>query len=161
MRKELRQHQNTLVIIGTGVMVFSIWSVIRTIMNLVLNHQYLQLLQDAYGADINLIGLHVPLILILAIDLGFRLFVGHSARTMGKEGTRWTACIAGTIVLIVIGALSISRMIMAFRLDTQILNDLITLFIDVTSFVLLIELLVSAVKVKHMTAAGDQAKKGA
>ena len=165
MQKELIRHQNMLVIIGTGVMLFSIWSVVRSVMFLILNNQLAEILTelfaDASKAAVNPIGLHLPLFAVLAIDLGLRLFVGHSARSMGRYGTRSHTCIAGTIVLIVIGAMSIFRILATFNLQRNLFDNVITLFIDVTSFVLLVELLVSAIWLKRLTRIENQAKEGA
>lgn len=161
MNKDLYRYQNTLVIIGTGVMVFGIWSVVRTLMYLFLNHQYLQLLKETSDYGINPVGLQLPLIVILAIDLSLRLFSGKCARSFGKEGTKFTACIVSAIVLIIIGAMSILRMLASFPLEEGVLDNVITLFIDVTSLVLLIEMLVSAVNAKRLEAQKNKTGQGA
>lgn len=165
MDAELRKHQHTIAAIGVGAVLFGIWSVIKTIIYAVLLTPLGDTVeQQLPEADIELKGTalllaSIALGLALLVDLTMRAYVGKRAWDIGN-GVRQigaTFCIAVCIVALfdciefVTGTLSI--------LDAEeiSLDQLVTLLVDITSFVTMIQMLAAVYKVSKLTkkSAGD------
>ena len=82
----LRRNQDTLIIVGTGVIIFGLWSLLKAVFTLLLNmgSMYDMIMQE--DTLVGRIAASVAVVLVLLIDLGLRLFVGMSAISVGRGG---------------------------------------------------------------------------
>ena len=80
----LRRNQDTLVIVGTGVIIFGIWSLLKTLFALLLN------IGDLYEVILKeetpegRVAIFIVVTLMLMIDLAFRVSVGLSAIAVAR-----------------------------------------------------------------------------
>lgn len=163
MERELRRHQNTLVIIGSGVIMFGLWSVIKTIAFSILNRE--EVLQMVSGGvalsetdqKVYLLIYYIFMAILLLIDLSFRVYVGRSARREGRgrkrkrDGVAYLVIAALIALFCVIGTVADVMEILDLSSATDnILSLLVSVFIDVTSFITMVELIRAAVRSRQI-----------
>ena len=143
---KMRRYQNLLTVSGLGVIIFGLWTVLKTILLLFLQEDMVDDLPDGLFYRVlffTLIGG------VLLIDFLIRLFVGLSARAEGfgkKKGY-------GYVVIAILMALAslTSLVLIFFDTNEQSLWELIvSVIVEATSLVVTIELLVAAFTVKKL-----------
>ena len=153
MRETLRRNQDTLFIIGTGVIAFGFWSVIK--MCLISAFQT----EEALGGVPDLsegAATYIGTALFLAVDLCIRLYIGLSARAMGRDKKQGSAFIVlaalfaafSAAAIIVIAVLALKSGLV--RLEDMGVDLLISLIVEFTSIATLVDLVFSAVRVKRL-----------
>ena len=154
--RELRRHQNTLIIIGLGVIAFGIWSIIKMVMLLLLAPDTLfELMAPKTETEVSKQTMMIIVVSLVAffllIDLALRLYVGRSAIREARTGKKR---ITYLIIAGLIAALNASSLSTPFIYGTQYylsgLDMVVTFLIDLTSFIVLIELIRSGVKVRQL-----------
>lgn len=144
--RKMRRYQNLLTVSGLGVIIFGLWSVLKTILLLFMKEGILSEIPDELFVRVMFF-----LILggILLIDVLIRLYVGLSARAEGfgkKKGY-------GYVVIAILMALAslTSLVLIFFDTNEQSLWELIvSVIVEATSLVVTIELLVAAFTVKKL-----------
>ena len=143
---KMRRYQNLLTVSGLGVIIFGLWTVLKTILLLFLQEDMVDDLPDGLFYRVlffTLIGG------VLLIDFLIRLFVGLSARAEGfgkKMGY-------GYIVVAILMALaSLASLVMIFfdTADRSILELIVSFIVEATSMIATVELLVAAFTVKKL-----------
>ena len=144
--RKMRRYQNLLTISGLGVIIFALWSVLKTILLFFLREDVRAALPDDAASRTILLAVIIG---ILVIDISIRLFVGLSARAEGfgkKKGYAY-------IVFAVLAALaSLASLVMIFFDSTynSITELVVSVIVEATSLVVTIELLVAAFTVKKL-----------
>ena len=143
---KLRRYQNLLAISGLGVIAFGVWSVLKTILLLCFRDD---LLADVPDDPLAWVIVFVMIGSILLIDFSVRLFVGLSARAegLGKKKRRVYVAFA---VLIALSSLASLILIFVDSGTTSLLELAVSVIVEVTSLVVVIELLTAAVIVKKL-----------
>ena len=170
MERELRRYKNLLACVGTGVITFGIWSVIKAIMTVVRDKDdLLMLLKWLLGeqyAELAMIILGITAGVIIAIDLVLRFGTGMAARRDGmdiKKGKHRVylffafLLLAGTILSLIynfndmaeLGALSkyITNNALISPYVDMILEVTVQTIVDATSAIMIIEMIVAGIKV--------------
>ena len=150
---ELRRNQDTLVIIGSGVIVFGIWSIIRTFLTQLFGADPILEIDADSGSFERVIG-YIGAGIVLAVELGIRLYIGLSARAegMGKPRGRgylmlsWLLLI-GDLLLILLGILSYVEKALGEGINAQ---DVISVLIEITNAVILAQLITASRRVKRI-----------
>ena len=151
---KMRRYQNLLTISGLGVIAFGAWSVLKTILYFFLrkddiNEAFDKLTDDTFIRIMSI----VIIALILLIDFGLRLYVGLSARAEGfgkKKGVFYL------IVAIFIAVSSLLSLVMIFFdlrkavQNSSVLELVVSIIVETTSMIVMIELLVGAFTVKKL-----------
>ena len=144
--RKMRRYQNLLTVSGLGVIIFGLWSVLKTILLLFMKEGILSEIPDDTFVRVMFF---VILGGILLIDVLIRLYVGLSARAEGfgkKKGY-------GYVVIAILMALAslTSLVLIFFDTNEQSLWELIvSVIVEATSLVVTIELLVAAFTVKKL-----------
>ena len=154
---ELRRGQNTLFILGGGVITFGVWSVVKMIMYFALDPakyfhfddipQEYRLLAMAFAYGI--------IALIVGLDVGLRFYVGLSARAeaRGKKKSRAYIIVAALMaagnLLIFLGALWLAASAAGVAPD-NILDTAVSTIVDITAQITLIELVLTARRVQRL-----------
>lgn len=152
MRRRLRRNQNYLVIIGTGVIVFGLWSVIKTLMLLVLGTQGV----SGYFDSVSSSGMpmemsYLLLMLLLSADLLVRLYVGVSARAEGFGAKKGNVYVVFAVLLCLFHlAVIVMGVASRFRYYDSPEDAAVSFLMDLTSLVTLVELVNSIVKVRWL-----------
>ncbi len=143
---KMRRYQNLLTVSGLGVIIFGLWTVLKTILLLFLQEDLVDDLPDGLFYRVlffTLIGG------VLLIDFLIRLFVGLSARAEGfgkKKGYGYI------VVAILIAIASLASLVLIFfdTADRSILELIVSFIVEATSMIATVELLVAAFTVKKL-----------
>jgi len=153
MEVSLRRYQRMLINTGAGVIILGGWSLIKTFLQYFLNNEaYAQLIEGIeITEDIRFLRVLVFVIMfvLMLIDLLIRLFVGLSARSEGFGKKK--RCIY-IVIACILAVFQIISTIYSFRsisyLDNTIVDKIVAFLVDLTSLVVIIELIVSAIYVR-------------
>ena len=143
---KMRRYQNLLTVSGLGVIIFGLWTVLKTILLLFLQEDMVDDLPDGLFYRVlffTLIGG------VLLIDFLIRLLVGLSARAEGfgkKKGYGYI------VVAILIAIASLVSLVLIFfdTADRSILELIVSFIVEATSMIATVELLVAAFTVKKL-----------
>ena len=144
METKIRRLQNNLVTIGTGIIVFSVWSIIKTVFSTTLFRA--EMLEDPGEYDLVVIALTW---IITLVDCLLHCFIGFSARAEGngKRKSVFYLIVTGLVLCLYIPLVA-AECTTLFHITESVLKFLFTLFIDITSVVMMAELFVSAVSIR-------------
>ncbi len=158
MERELRRYQNLLVCVGTGIIMFGFWSLIKGVMMIIFYKDDIIELMTALGTpkeDLSwlLPFVNVMIVGVICADLVLRMIVGLSAQNEGRDrGTqgRWLYLVFGMMLTIIqVGSL-VGNLTSFDESFTNFLDGIITLVIDVTSVVMMVEMFVAGARVKYL-----------
>lgn len=157
MERLLRRQQDTLVAMGTGVIAFGTWSVARSIVYFVTGVREIQTTFPARLTDsVAIAVLYALLVALLTFDLGLRFYVGLSARAEGKGKRGGKLYLVITVLLIASYLYTIPQDILVFSRGRETFLDTIaSLFIDLTSLITLVWLLIAAIRSRRLTDAEE------
>jgi NADH:ubiquinone oxidoreductase subunit 6 (subunit J) len=153
VKKRLRRNQNYLVMIGTGVIILGFWSVIKTVMFLILEPQDI----TGFSSTIQISGMpihtsYLILVVLLGIELAVRLFVGLCARSEGFGSKQGPVYVVFAILLSLFHLAAIVASITSgFRFYDNPADAAVSLLMDITSLVTLVELINSVFKVRWLS----------
>ena len=158
MERELRRSQNMLVCVGTGVITFGFWSLIKGVMMLILYKDHLtELVEAAASPGVSAKTIYDIFLVLMGImvfiDLLIRLYVGLSARKDGMEKSirKHRGYPVFTLILAVVSTISLVVDLVQFiEIFETVLDGVVTIFIDFTSLVMSIELFVGTIKVNNL-----------
>ena len=159
MEKELRRKQVTLVTLGTGVILFGVWSVVKSLLYFRTN-----LFADLdTQVEPELLPYMLATVVIVALfvlaDLGIRLKIGRRARAegMGRRQKNGYLILAALIVLVnIIGDLLGVYYIVKNGVPEQSgLDYVVSVLVDLSSTALLAELIVTALRVRKLRAMSE------
>ena len=159
----IRRSQNTLIVVGTGTILFSVWTVIKTLGSLVLlKDELIAVIKKAITESgfvipdqyIFYIGLALVLILTI-LFLAVRTFIGLSAVSEGRGFRRKNGYLILAVIMII---LNIAVIIINFvSVNSQesigVLsndNSLSAQIIELTSIIMLVELVFSAIRIRRV-----------
>ena len=153
MERALRKEQDTLVATGTGVIAFGTWSVARSIVYFVTGVREIQTTFPARLTDsVAIAALYALLIAMLTVDLGLRFYVGLCARAEGKGKRGGVLYLVITCLLIATYLYSIPQDILVFSRGRETFLDTVaSLFIDLTSLITLVWLLIAAIRSRRLS----------
>ena len=119
----LRRNQDTLIIVGTGVIIFGLWSLLKAVFTLLLNmgSMYDMIMQE--DTLVGRIAASVAVVLVLLIDLGLRLFVGMSAISVGRGGKSRFVFVAIALFLAFISHVAAAVELTSLITLTQLINS--------------------------------------
>lgn len=153
MERKLRKNQDRLYITGCGILVLSLWSIIKTVLIALLDKDYFFKVEGItnYRSDTFKYALIVVLVLML-IDLLFRIYVFRKATldaaNRKKKGGGLYVVI--TCWFAVLSAFSIWYYCNPDNLMVSIGNAIVSIAFELTSLVTSVELIYSAVTVKKL-----------
>lgn len=138
--------------IGTGVMVLGIWSVVKTLMYLLLGNQAV----TGYFESTSISGIpiemsYLVLMVLLFMDLLVRLYVGLSARAEGFGAQKGNVYVVFAVLLCLFHLAAIVTGIGSrFRSYQSPEDAAVSFLMDLTSLITLIELVNSIFKVRWL-----------
>lgn len=170
---EIRKSQNTLIVVGSGTVLFSIWTLAKMIGRLFI-------LRDETVAGVRAIGgdtlsqysdseVFVPVaiitLLFLLLILAVRLYVGLSALSEGRSLKRHLFYVPAAAIMVILNVAALVASIRnpdnsmsygALSADTTFSG----IIIDLTSIIMLAEMVRAAVRIRRLTGvrgkAGDR-----
>ena len=159
MQAKLRRYKDTLIVTGSGVIVFGVWSMIRVFLEFVLQTSDMDaFLEIVKALEIPLAVIYLVVALMLMIPLGFHLYVGMCARAEGyekkkKSGStrRYAYLVFAFLMAIVFGAGLFFKTAQLFSgaSDAES-NGIIALVIDATFLFVLLRMIIASIQVKRL-----------
>lgn len=152
----LRRNQNALVVIGLGVIAFGIWSVIKAVLYTAFNMEaFLDLSADSsLDRNLGVVIFWIFMGIVLVIDLALRLHVGLSAVAEGRGRKKRHAYIVLALLMALISLMTVIASIViaasGYETTAPLGSLLVALIVELTSGILLVEMAVSAIKVKSL-----------
>ena len=104
METELRRRRSELLTLGFGIIAFGVWSVLKTYLYTWVDPLIENVdVEEQYKTAATILG-YVMITIVLAMDLGLRLYVGMSARAegLGKKKGRAYIVVAALMLLVTI-----------------------------------------------------------
>ena len=150
---KFRRNSNTMVILGLGVILFAFWTIIKLLAQFVLKFE---IVDDSIFEELGVLGLMVfmiTLVVVLAFEVLLRLFVGLRAIRdgMGKKVSK--AYLVFAVFLLIDSLLSVLLMIdSSINAETDFLENYISLFMELSSFIVTVELFIAALSVRRYRA---------
>lgn len=148
----LRRNEDTLNAVGTGVIFFGIWSILKTVFTYVLRvrnvFEYLDMEPASMFERVVIIFF---LGVFLLFDLGFRISVGMAARTVGRGRRSRFIFVIGAFILAFFSAAYVVNGIrgyLAGNLPTTETN--VGILVEFTSLITLTQLINSALAVRSI-----------
>lgn len=150
---QLRKNQDTLKIVGLGVMAFGAWSIVKSI--LYTTAQWSSIKEEIVVPEANeTIAKMVYIFMIavtMAVEILVRLYIGRSAIAEGKGERRRPGYV---VVAFLITAIGLTLTVTAFvvpgiRIEPN-LEALMSLFVEITSAVITLEMCWSAIRVRKL-----------
>ena len=147
MDAKIRKIEINLITLGTCVIIFGVWTLVKLIIS------YLFINTEGF-TDLTSEQALISYIIIwafVAVSFLLNCYVGLSARALGKGKKRnsFFLVVAGTIVFfrtIIVAA----EIAMAIFSDTGFISLITSAFIDSTTIVILIELMVNSIRLKNI-----------
>ena len=143
MGAQIRRLENTLTTIGTGIVAMAIWQTIKIILQLTLLNQMEKNEETISGV---IIAISITVILGL-----IECYIGFSARSEGKEKKKsgvylvWTGLYLAAFFVVLVFEIYLIFTDFDFTVSTIVIA-----IIDISAFVLNIEMMVSAIKVRRL-----------
>lgn len=145
---QLRKNQNTLIVVGLGVIAFGVWSVIKSVLLTAFNGESLAALSEQGTAYVA--AFWILLGISLALDLRLRFYVGLAAINEGRGRKKRKAYIVWAFLMAFMGALTVVAGLATIGRYEAIGTTVVTVIVETTSCVLLVEMALAALKVKKL-----------
>ena len=155
----MRKYQNLLDCVGTGVIMFGLWAMIKSAMTLILSMDQIKLLVETMGVPEEDFASTIPMMVIgvavvFGTDMVLRLIIGLSARKEARSRdlkNRLGYMVFAVILCIIsVGSLFADTLQLRLGPSPEIMMDaIIAIIIDATSIVMTVELIVAGLKVKR------------
>lgn len=150
MEIELRKNLDLIYIVGTGTMLFSVWGLFKGIAINILSYAGIETLEGIKPGSlqprivISLVGIN------LVVEFLLRIIIGCCSRLEGRGEKAGSFYIFLTVVLGVMYVVKVFSRIMAFDPMKDIIDQVVLCFIDITSLVLLIELVIAVYRARKI-----------
>ena len=160
MEHELRRRQVTLVTLGTGVILFGVWSVVKSLLYFRTN-LFKDLDTQVEPELLPYIKLFTVVIVALFVlaDLGIRLKIGRRARAegMGRRQKNGYLILAALIVLVNITGdlLGVYYIVKNGVPEQSGLDYVVSVLVDLSSTILLAELIITVLRVRKLRAMSE------
>ena len=150
---QLRKNQDTLKIVGLGVMAFGAWSIIRTI--LYITSQWSSIVEEITVPEVSETIMKTMYFfmtaVVLAVEIAIRLYIGRSAVAEGKGERKGPGYIVVAFLITLIGLALTASAIVIPGIHIELNLDLLaSLFVEITSAVITFEMCWSAVRVRKL-----------
>lgn len=150
---ELRKNQDTLKIVGLGVMAFGVWSIVKTI--LYTTAQWSSIAEEIAVQEANetlVKMLYIFMIAVtIAVEIAIRLYIGRSAIAEGKGKRKRPGYIAVAFLITLIGLSLTLTAIVAPGIHIELnLDLLVSLFVEITSAAITFEMCWAAIRIRKL-----------
>ncbi len=152
MERQIRKHQNTLIVIGTGILLFTLWSVIKTIASFNMH------IAGLYSSPAEGFVIMFILVILLGVDTLLRVFTALKARSAGYKKNGKISYIFTAIILILIHITAIVYYLMNFSASVDsVIDTVVTCVIEGTGIVMTLDLIYSGIRLKKLLSSKREA----
>ena len=167
---ELRRNCDRLISIGTGIMAFSVWTVVKIVGLFLYNKQevldYIAAGVEADSAEKKMMITYIALVLLaimLIIVIAIQFYTGASAIAVGRgrsKKKRRMYLVFGVIMLIssVLSVVQMARDLFTGQTDNTPDIFSSSIIVEVTWLILLVEMIYSSIKVRKLLTMGKHSR---
>ncbi|MBR4224227.1 MAG: hypothetical protein IKR73_05405 [Oscillospiraceae bacterium] len=154
----LRKYSDTLMICGIGQIVYGVWSFILSIMML-LTTDIKSMIEEMGNEDMSVAELYnfvfvficVFIGLMLVLDMGSRLYIGLSARAESMGKPKGKAYIVLSCIVVLNYTVTLGLLYWDLHIeDADIITIIISIMIELTSMLIMIDLIRSAINIRKL-----------
>ena len=147
MEAKIRRTQDNLFVLGTSVIAFGLWNLIKFTVYFFFNSDDIK---QAVDEKYFMFSIIVTWVMIF-ISFLLRCFIGISARAEGKGKRKSVLYLVFTGIIMSVYFLIIvfETFFFIFQLE-HIFTMVVTLIIDITSFMFLLELMINSIRIRHL-----------
>ena len=157
-----RRNCNTLVVFGTGVILYGFWSIIKLAMCLIFE---VEIFNKEDLEEFGPIGISIVLVIvviIMAVDVLIRLRTGLRARYEGAGKKAGKSYLFGCIWLILESAISIIIVVPdVINMEGDFIDTYLSVFMELTSLAMTIEVFMAGISVRKYRKKLQEAKQSA
>lgn len=149
----LRKNQNTLVIVGRGVIVFGVWSIAKVVMSILFFEEFRSSLLNDRTAEEPLAAALIWIIiaLMLGVIFALRLGVGLPAISEGRGGkARWAYLVLASLIALTDAVGLVANFVWYSDSYHSVMDAVVSVVVELTNIVTMAELIVSGVRVKRL-----------
>ena len=160
---EIRRSQNTLIVVGTGTILFGIWTMVKMLGTLfILRKETVDAFRENFEgladySDRMIFWVTAAVtFIIMAIAVAVRAYVGLSAISEGRGERKGTLYLILVVIMIAFSATSFGANFSSVDAPQQLgaftsNQSISALIIEATSMIMMIQMVVSALKIRKLT----------
>ena len=154
---KLRRSEKTLSLSGVGVLMFAVWSILKTLMTFTLNHKFIEQTVDElssmedWGIILSWVTMMVVSVLGMLFDLVSRyyIFKAANAEAKGKKKGVFYLILSAVIMFVYLLIIAFESFAARLNLESEGLFDTFAaMFFSVASLVVTADLFVAGIRVK-------------
>lgn len=145
-----RRNLNTLVVLGTGVILFGFWGIIKLIAQILLGYQFYNP-EDLEGlSPEGTVFVMIFVAIVLSIDVILRLYAGLRSRREGLGRKTGIGHLIVLVMLLISSVITCSYVIWCIMtLNGEPDENFIALFLELTSLAFTLEVLMASISVRR------------
>ncbi len=150
-KARLRRYENELHISGLGVVVFGIWSVLKTIIQIFMNPDELGIdLKDVFSNFVAWITVIVIVAIFCLVITAFHLYIGINASRAARGKNYKKGYVVATVIVLLINVLSMYAYKDSFQDTKNIETNIASFLVDITSVYVFFVILRSTFVIKKL-----------
>ncbi len=155
-----RRESSTLVVLGTGVMVFGIWSIIKLLGTFAFRIPLFTASEEEDLGSVGMIFAIIIAVIIVSVDVLLRIFVGIRARREGSGKKAGKAYLVFLVLMIIVSVISVAAEIDAvLSAERDFFDTYANLIMELTSLVVSFEVFMAAIYVRRFRAKAEEGSK--
>ena len=155
-----RRESSTLVVLGTGVMAFGIWSIIKLIGTFAFRIPLFTASEEEELGSVGMIFAIIIAVIIVSVDVLLRIFVGIRARREGAGKKAGKAYLVFLVLMIIVSVISVIVEIDAvLSAERDFFDSYANLIMELTSLVVSFEVYMAAIYVRRFRAKAEEGSK--
>ncbi len=155
-----RRESSTLVVLGTGVMVFGIWSIIKLLGMFAFRIPLFTASEEEDLGSVGMLFAVIIAVIIVSVDVLLRIFVGIRARREGEGKKAEKAYLVFLVLMIIVSVISVAVEIDAvLSAERDFFDSYANLIMELTSLVVSFEVFMAAKYVRRFRAKAEEGSK--
>ena len=146
----VRQLQETLTVVGAGVIAFASWSLVKTILMFLLLDEGGQREMLGISDALSMRAFYIAFAVVALFDLAVRLFVSRSARAEGRGKRKGVAYLVVGALLAVLSVVNIVLIALGTAQSSGLFDMVIGIIIEITSAATLVLMIVCAIRLRQL-----------
>ena len=151
----IRCLQDMLAIAGTGILAFSAWTLLKTILFFFVYDEQAQRQMFQIDNDMSMETFYIAFIIIALIDSAIRVYVGMSARGESKGKRKGVFYLIVAVFMAIASVGSIVLMLLGNSTSPSMFDLIMTAVIEVTSFAILMLMIICAVRLRRLNKSSE------
>ena len=148
---QIRRYRDTLIIVGTGILVLGVWSIAKFLLQISLFKDYL--------AQFGISEIAICILLVLyVIDIVIRAYIYKCARAESRGIQKGSLFLffAGLVAFSHLVSIAESIALLVVNDSTSILETIATVIVDFTCFCMTVEFIMSAFRLRELERQGGE-----